>query len=222
MDFCGGNSSYTTGGGGTSNLPDPKCIPDGINPYYQADYNTQTQPVPDWHYMQNQTWQSVDAWLYSGAKDKNGNPYGIVDYTPLPGAGPINGFAPGTVGPGDLGKIGAQEGAIPGWYFDEVETGWSRLLFLDMGYPIHMSEPTKTINGVKTTFVNEWTDWRDFFNDVGIDYKGPGFPSTAPPASIVVHPSKCGALSQAVTQFTNSGQIPPPGLVQAMKKACGS
>lgn len=95
MDFCSGNSPYTTGGGGTNNLPNPDCIPTGIPNYFDASYNG---PVPDWKYFQGQTWQSVDTWF---------NNQGITEYAPLP-TGLLN-YNPNQ---GDLGMLGSQEMAI--------------------------------------------------------------------------------------------------------------
>jgi RHS repeat-associated protein len=98
LDFCSGNSSYTTGGGGTNNLPTPDCIPTGIPSYFEADYNTQIQPVPDWNYFQGQTWQSVDTWF---------NNQGITEYAPLP-----TGVSNYNANQGDLGMLGSQEASI--------------------------------------------------------------------------------------------------------------
>lgn len=92
MDFCSGNSPYTTGGGGTNNLPTPDCIPTGIPNYYDASYNG---PPPDW---QNQSWQSVDTWF---------NNQGITEYAPLP-----TGLLNYNANQGDLGMLGSQEMAI--------------------------------------------------------------------------------------------------------------
>jgi hypothetical protein len=93
MDYCdGGNSPYTSGGGGTTNLPPPCQIAPGV---WDASYNGAT---PDAQYLQNQTWQSVDSWF---------NNQGITEYAPLP-TGVLNYNA----NQGDLGMLGSQEMAI--------------------------------------------------------------------------------------------------------------
>ena len=203
MDFCSGNSPY----GGTPANQSSNCIQESIPSYYEASYNTATQPVPDSHYFQNQTWQSVDSFV---SKQTGGG-----EYTPLP-TGALNGFSSDAGGPGDIGVLGAQQGAMTDWYYKMVyrqyDDQMSQLL-VNLGY--------MKLENVPGGNPLPYTDWRDFFKDVGINYQGPGFPSTAPPASVSVHPNKCSALSQAVTQYENTGQIPPPALVQAMKKACG-
>jgi len=62
------------------------------------------------------------------------------------------------------------------------------------------------------------TDWRLFFDKLGVSFTNPGFPSTTPPK--VQHPDGCTELKMAVTEFEMVGQMAPPDLVLAMKKAC--
>ena len=219
MDYCGGSSApYTTGGGGTGNLPQPSClIATGVYDASWVDPNYSEGATPGSPgYFNNQTWQSIDSWL--SQPGETGSP----EYTPLPTGG-LNGFSSDIGGPGDIGVLGSQEAKIPSWYFDEIYAGDVSQTLLDMGYQIHSSKQCIDPPGAQLTDCtgivqeNHWTDFRDS----GISYQSPGFPSTAPPGSTAVHPSKCSELSQAVTQFENTGQIPPPSLVKAMKKACG-
>ena len=95
MDFCSGNSPYTTGGGSTNNLPTPDCIATGIPNYYDASYNG---PPPTAQYLQNQTWQSVDTFF---------NNQGITEYVPIP-----TGLLNYNANQGDLGMLGSQEMGI--------------------------------------------------------------------------------------------------------------
>lgn len=87
-----GPDDYTTGCGGTVNLPPPCQIAPGV---WDASYN---DPTPDAQYLQNQTWQSVDTWF---------NNQGIAEYVPLP-----TGLLNYNANQGDLGMLGSQEMAI--------------------------------------------------------------------------------------------------------------
>ena len=92
MDYCDGNSPYTSGGGGTSNLPPPCQIAPGV---WDASYGG---PAVTAQSLQNQTWQAVDTFF---------NNQGITEYAPLP-----TGLLNYNANQGDLGMLGSQEMAI--------------------------------------------------------------------------------------------------------------
>ena len=93
MDYCdGGNSPYTSGGGGTTNLSPPCQIAPGV---WDASYNG---PAVTGQSLQNQTWQAVDTFF---------NSQGISEYVPLP-----TGLMNAAPNQGDIGVLGAQEMAI--------------------------------------------------------------------------------------------------------------
>jgi len=92
LDYCSGNSSYTTGGGGTTNLPPPCQIGPGV---WDASYGG---PAVTGQSLQNQTWQAVNGFF---------NGQGITEYVPLP-----TGLSNYNANQGDLGVLGSQEMAI--------------------------------------------------------------------------------------------------------------
>ena len=120
---------------------------------------------------------------------------GYTDYNPLP-TGLLNGFTASDRGPG---YHGGDATAIPGWYNDEVNTQLSLFLVYNGYARIENPELSLQGNRLRLSFTFS-TDWRDFFNKMGVTFPNPGFPSTAPPPT-VQHADACSNLKMAVAQF---------------------
>ena len=113
MDYCdGGNSPYTSGGGGTTNLPPPCQIAPGV---WDASYGG---PAVTAQSLQNQTWQAVDTFF---------NNQGITEYAPLP-----TGLLNYNANQGDLGMLGSQEMALGFKYIvNQIMADWKTKLSND-------------------------------------------------------------------------------------------
>jgi RHS repeat-associated protein len=199
MDFCqGGNSPNASMPSSESN----QCAQENMPAYHQADYNTETQPVPDWHYLQNQTWGSVDKWF---------NDQGIAEYAPLP-TGLVNGFSKDEGGPGDIGILGAQQADIAfkeivnKMIFDALLRALDAPQRLDPINPLSIVDAVNSLNAAYGALGN-LEDWQ----------KHAGQPSPPPP-----NPMKCGSIvGQALGPWLqglkawlkeNPGQQPPAAI----------